>query len=110
LTPDVTIQRPSTIYGVSKVYAELLGEYFCHRFGTDFRSLRLPGIISTIEPGGGTTDYAIKMFWDAVRQGETLCYLQPNTQLPMMFEEDCMAALLGASDNWASELIIFTIY
>ncbi|CAJ0582096.1 unnamed protein product, partial [Mesorhabditis spiculigera] len=94
LTPDITIQRPRTIYGVTKVYNELLGEYYAERFGVDFRCLRFPGIISATKPGGGTTDYAIQIFYDALIHGEHKCYLEPNTRLPMMYDTDCMASIV----------------
>ncbi|ROL42836.1 L-threonine 3-dehydrogenase, mitochondrial [Anabarilius grahami] len=94
-TPDLCIQRPRTIYGVSKVHAELMGEYYHHRFGLDFRCLRYPGIISAdSQPGGGTTDYAVQMFHDAVKTSTFVCNLRPDTRLPMMFIEDCLRATL----------------
>ncbi|CAB3399058.1 unnamed protein product [Caenorhabditis bovis] len=93
-TPDLTVQVPTTIYGVSKVYAERLGEYYNHRFGLDFRCLRFPGIISATKPGGGTTDYAIQIFFDALEKGKHTCYLRPDTRLPMMYDTDCMASVV----------------
>ncbi|CAL4121781.1 unnamed protein product [Meganyctiphanes norvegica] len=93
-TPNLTIQRPQTIYGVSKVHAELLGEYYHHRFGLDFRCLRFPGVISSdTQPGGGTTDYAVQIFHDAMAGNHFECYLRPNTRLPMMYIEDCLRSL-----------------
>ncbi|XP_023725832.1 L-threonine 3-dehydrogenase, mitochondrial isoform X2 [Cryptotermes secundus] len=92
-TPNITIQRPKTIYGVSKVHAELLGEYYFHRYGLDFRCLRFPGVISSDPPGGGTTDYAVAIFHDVLRTGRFECYLRPDTRLPMMYIKDCLRAL-----------------
>ncbi|KAG0714049.1 L-threonine 3-dehydrogenase, mitochondrial [Chionoecetes opilio] len=93
-TPNLTIQRPRTIYGVSKVHAELLGEYYHHRFGLDFRCLRFPGVISAdTMPGGGTTDYAVQVFHDAMEGRMLECYLRPTTRLPMMYIDDCLRSL-----------------
>lgn len=93
-TPNLTIQRPKTIYGVSKVHAELLGEYYNARFGLDFRSLRFPGVISyDSAPGGGTTDYAVQIFHDALTSGKHVCYLEPDCRLPMMYIDDCLRSL-----------------
>ena len=92
-TPQDTIQRPDTIYGVTKVSGELLSDYYAKRFGVDTRSVRFPGLISyTTPPGGGTTDYAVDIYYSAVK-GETFnCPLKPGTFMDMMYMPDALRA------------------
>ena len=92
-TPQDTIQRPTTIYGVTKVSGELLCDYYHRRFGVDTRGVRFPGLIShAVKPGGGTTDYAVEIFHDAIRYGRYTCFLGPETRLDMMYMPDALAA------------------
>lgn len=94
--PQDTIQRPTTIYGVTKVAGELLCDYYHRRFGVDTRGLRFPGLISHVAPpGGGTTDYAVAIFYDAIRYGRYTCFLEPDTRLDMMYMPDALAALVA---------------
>ncbi len=90
-TPQDTIQRPTTIYGVTKVSGELLCDYYAQRFGVDTRGLRLPGLISSVAlPGGGTTDYAVEIFYQAIRYRHYTCFLQADTRLDMMYMPDAI--------------------
>jgi nucleoside-diphosphate-sugar epimerase len=94
-TPQETIQRPTTIYGVTKVAGELLCDYYANRFSVDVRGLRLPGLVSwAAPPGGGTTDYAVEMFHAAVRRERYSCFLGPETRLDMMYMPDAIAAII----------------
>jgi nucleoside-diphosphate-sugar epimerase len=94
-TPQVTVQRPTTMYGVTKVAGELLCDYFSIRFGVDARSLRLPGLISYVAPpGGGTTDYAVEIFYEAQRYRRYRCFLGPTTRLDMMYMPDAIRAMI----------------
>ena len=92
-TPQDTIQRPTSIYGVTKVAGELLCDYYHLRFGVDTRGVRYPGLISYgAPPGGGTTDYAVEIFHKALEEGSYTCFLQPDTQLDMMYMPDAIRA------------------
>lgn len=94
-TPQTTIKEPSTIYGITKATGELLCQYYAHRFGVDVRSLRLPGIISyNAPPGGGTTDFAVEIFTEAITKSSYTCFLRPETRLPMMYMPDAIKAIL----------------
>ena len=94
-TPQDTIQRPRTIYGVSKVTTELLSTYYFHKYGVDTRSVRFPGIISYMTPpGGGTTDYAVDIFYSAVRGEKFICPLKKGTLLDMMYMPDALNAAI----------------
>ena len=94
-TPQDTLQRPKTLYGITKVSGELLCDYYYHRYGVDTRGLRYPGLISSKAlPGGGTTDYAVDIFYAAVKMRHYDCFLRADTQLDMMYMPDAIAAAI----------------
>jgi nucleoside-diphosphate-sugar epimerase len=98
-TPQDTIQRPNTMYGVTKVAGELLCDYYHKRFGVDTRGVRYPGIISNVTlPGGGTTDYAVEIFYEAIKHGKYTCFLKQGTKLDMMYMPDAIKAALDLMD------------
>jgi nucleoside-diphosphate-sugar epimerase len=104
-TPQITIQRPTTMYGVTKVAGELLCDYYASRFGVDTRGLRLPGLISyAVPPGGGTTDYAVEIFYQALRYRHYTCFLRPDTRLDMMYMPDAIGAMMALMEADASRL------
>ena len=97
-TPNDTVQRPNTSYGISKVYTELMGNYYSTKLGLDVRGVRLPGIISwKVEPTAGTTDYAVAIFYGAIRENRYACFLRPDSRLPMMYMPDAIAALIDVA-------------
>ncbi|MDP7650632.1 MAG: NAD-dependent epimerase/dehydratase family protein [Rhodospirillales bacterium] len=105
-TPQDTIQRPTTIYGVTKVAGELLSDYYAQRFEVDARGLRLPGIISHMAPpGGGTTDYAVDIFYQAIRYRHYTCFLGPDTRLDMMYMPDTIDAIIRLMEADPARLI-----
>ena len=98
-TPQDTILKPKTMYGLTKVAGELLADYYVARFGVDVRGCRFPGIISHgALPGGGTTDYAVAIYYEAVKNGRYTCFLREDTRLPMMYMPDCLKSVLDLMD------------
>ncbi|WP_331245934.1 NAD-dependent epimerase/dehydratase family protein [Staphylococcus capitis] len=94
-TPQVTIQQPTTMYGVNKVAGELLCQYYYVKFGVDTRSVRFPGLISHVkDPGGGTTDYAVEIYFKAVREGRYTSYINKNTYMDMMYMDDAIDSII----------------
>lgn len=110
-TPQITVEDPSTIYGVTKVTGELLCQYYVRRFGVDVRSLRLPGVISyRTLPGGGTTDFAVAMFYAALQDGHYTCFVRPETRLPFIYMPDVIRAILTLMAAEPSAITIRSSY
>jgi nucleoside-diphosphate-sugar epimerase len=104
-TPNETVLKPKTMYGLTKVAGELLAEYYIRRFKVDVRGCRYPGIISyETPPGGGTTDYAVAIFFEAVKNKKYTCFLNENTRLPMMYMPDCLKATIDLMEADFSKL------
>lgn len=104
-TPQDTLMRPSTIYGVTKVAGELLCDYYHTRYGVDTRGVRYPGLISYgAPPGGGTTDWAVDIFYKAVEHGRYTCFLGEGSQLDMMYMPDAIKAAIGVMEADAAKL------
>jgi nucleoside-diphosphate-sugar epimerase len=104
-TPNDTILRPTTMYGVTKVAGELLLEYYLKKYGLDSRSMRLPGIISSeTPPGGGTTDYAVEIFYEAIKNKKYTCFVSEKTMLPMMYMPDCIKSFIALAEADGSKL------
>src|SRR5437763_3167921 len=109
--PQQTIIEPSTVYGISKYAGEFWCNYFHNRYGVDVRSLRYPGLISyKSEPGGGTTDYAVEIFHEALEENHYTCFLNENTYLPMMYMPDAIKATIELMDAPADRISVRTSY
>lgn len=105
-TPQDTVMRPSTIYGVCKVTGELLSDYYHLHFGLDTRSIRFPGIISNVTmPGGGTTDYAVEIYYEAIKKGSFTCPIPPNEYMDMIYMPDALRACVELMEADPSKLV-----
>lgn len=105
-TPQDTIQRPNTIYGVAKTAGELLCDYYNHKYGLDTRGVRFPGLISyDTPPGGGTTDYAVHIYYDAVKKGSYTSFIAPGTYMDMMYMPDALDGVINLMEADPSRLI-----
>ena len=110
-TPQHTIMDPNTVYGISKLAGERWCEYYFKKFGVDIRSIRYPGLISwKSEPGGGTTDYAVHIFREAINNGEYHCFLESKTTLPMMYMNDAIRATLELMETESANVKIRSSY
>lgn len=105
-TPQDTIMRPTTMYGVNKVAGELLSDYYYHKFGVDTRGLRFPGLISYVAmPGGGTTDYAVEIYYEAINKGKYESYIDKGTYMDMMYMPDALNAIIDLMEADPCKLI-----
>ncbi|MEH7251400.1 L-threonine 3-dehydrogenase [Neobacillus niacini] len=105
-TPQDTIMRPTTMYGVNKVAGELLGDYYYHKFGVDTRGLRFPGLISHVAfPGGGTTDYAVEIYYEAIKNGSYTSCIEKGTYMDMMYMPDALNAIIDLMEADPCRLI-----
>jgi len=110
-TPQKTILEPTTMYGVTKVSGELLVYYYFKKYGLDVRSVRYPGLISwKTPPGGGTTDFAVAIFYEGLQKGSYECFVRPDTMLPMMYMDDGIRGTMELMDADATKLTIRTSY
>lgn len=110
-TPQYTVMEPSTVYGISKQAGERWCEYYFNKYNVDVRSLRYPGLIGwKSAPGGGTTDYAVHIFHEALKDGRYECFLSENTALPMMYMPDAIKATIGIMQADASKIKIRSSY
>lgn len=110
-TPQITVTDPQTVYGISKLAGERWCHYYHHNYGLDVRSLRYPGLISyTSKPGGGTTDYAVEIFYEAIENGSYTCFLKEDQSLPMMYMPDAIRATIELMDAPAQNLRIHSSY
>jgi len=110
-TPQLTVMEPVTVYGISKLAGERWCDYYFNKFGVDTRSLRYPGLVSyKTEPGGGTTDYAVEIYYEAVRNGSYECFLDQETALPILFMDDAIRATVQLMEADRSKLSIHSSY
>ncbi len=110
-TPQFTVMEPNTVYGISKLAGERWLEYYFQKYGIDCRSIRYPGLIShKTEAGGGTTDYAVEIFYEAIREKKYDCFLGENTYLPMQFMDDAIKATIGLMEAPAEKVTVRSSY
>ena len=108
-TPNLVVMRPTTVYGISKIHNELMGTYYSRRFNIDFRSIRYPQVISPTPPGGGSGDYAIEIFYEALKSKEYTCYLHENSRIPMIYINDLIQGTLNFIEH-DSKTLSETVY
>jgi len=110
-TPQNTIMNPNTVYGISKLAGERWCEYYYKKYGVDVRGIRYPGLIGyKAKPGGGTTDYAVEIFWKAIQQQPFTCFLKADTRLPMMYMDDAVRGTIELMEAPADHISVRSSY